>query len=63
MVGYMDADWASDASDRRSTPRFVFSLGSIDVVWSSKKQPTVAMSSTEVEYIGATVATYEAIWL
>ena len=32
-------------------------------MWSSKKPPTVALSSTEAEYRGATVATCEAIWL
>ena len=31
--------------------------------WSSKKQPIVALSSTEAEYQGAVVATCEAIWL
>ena len=61
--GYTDADWAGDASDRRSTSGFMFSLGIAVVVWSNKKQPTMALSSTKVEYRGTTVATYEAIWL
>ena len=39
------------------------SLGSAAITWSSKKQQTVALSSTEAEYRGAAVATYEAIWL
>jgi hypothetical protein len=37
----------------------MFSFGSGVVSWSSKKQPTFALSSTEVEYIGATIATFE----
>jgi hypothetical protein len=41
----------------------VFSLGSAAVAWSSKKQPTLALSSTKVEYRGAAVATWEAILL
>ena len=41
----------------------MFSIGSAAVAWSSKKQPTVALSSTEAEYRAATVATCEAIWL
>ena len=41
----------------------MFPLGSAVVAWSSKKQPTVALSSIEVEYQGATVATCEVIWL
>jgi len=48
--GYMDADWAGNVSDRRSTSGFMFSFGSGAVSWNSKKQPTVALSSTEVEY-------------
>ena len=50
-------------ADRRSTSGYAFSLGSVVIAWSSKKQPTVALLSTEAEYRGATVATYEAIWL
>ena len=41
----------------------MFYLGSMVVAWSSKKKPTVALSSTEAEYCSATVATCEAIWL
>ncbi|MCO5556774.1 hypothetical protein L7F22_010327 [Adiantum nelumboides] len=37
----------------------MFSLGSATINWSSKKQPTVALSSTEAEYRGAAVATCE----
>ena len=48
---------------RQSTSRFVFSLGSGAISWSSKKQPTVTLSSTEVEYRGAAVATCEVVWL
>ena len=52
-----------DASNRRSTSCFMFSLRSVVVVWSNKKQPTMALSFTEAEYRDATVATYEAICL
>jgi hypothetical protein len=41
----------------------MFSFGSVDVTWSSKKQPIVALSSTEVEYRGATMAACEVTWL
>ncbi|MCO5593976.1 hypothetical protein L7F22_047995 [Adiantum nelumboides] len=42
---------------------FMFSLGSAAITWSSKKQPTVALSSTEAEYRGAAVAACEVAWL
>ena len=48
--------------DRRSTNGFMFSLGSV-VTWSSKKQPTVALSSTEAEYRGASMVACEVVWL
>ena len=61
--GYTDADWAGSVSDRRSTSGFMFSLGSAAISWSSKKQPTVALSSTEAEYRGAAMAACEVAWL
>ena len=61
--GYTDADWAGSISDRRSTSGFMFSLGSAAISWSSKKQPTVALSSTEAEYRGAAMAACEVAWL
>ncbi len=61
--GYIDADWVGSISDMRSTNGFMFSFGSVAVTWSSKKQPTIALSSTEAEYRGATMATCEVAWL
>ena len=63
LEGYTDADWVGYRADRRSTSRFVFSLGNGTISWSSKKQPTVALSSTEAEYRGATVAACEVVCL
>ena len=63
LKGYTNADWADYKTDRRSMSGFVFSLGSGALSWSSKKQPTVALVSTEAEYRGATVASCEVFWL
>jgi hypothetical protein len=41
----------------------MFSFGSVDVSWSNKKQPTIALSSTEVEYISIIIVTCEIVWL
>ncbi len=59
----MDADWAGNVSDRRSTGGFMFSFGSGVVNWSNKKQPIVALSITEAEYKGVTIVACEVIWL
>ncbi|MCO5569691.1 hypothetical protein L7F22_023407 [Adiantum nelumboides] len=41
----------------------MFSFGSVVVTWSSKKQTTVALSSTKAEYRGVAVAACEVAWL
>jgi hypothetical protein len=41
----------------------MFSFGSGAISWSSKKQPTVALSSTEAEYRGAAIVACEVVWL
>ena len=63
LAGYTDADWAGDLDTRRSTSGFLFNLGSGAISWSSKRQPTVALSSCEAEYMGQTQAIKEAVWL
>jgi hypothetical protein len=63
LLGYTDADWGGDIETRRSTAGYLFNVGSGAISWSSKRQPTVALSSCEAEYMGETQATKEAIWL
>jgi hypothetical protein len=63
LAGYSDADWAGDYDSRRSISGYVFNVGSGVISWSSKRQPIVALSSCEAEYIGQTQATKKAIWL
>jgi hypothetical protein len=41
----------------------MFSFGNGAVSWSSKKQPTVALSSTEAKYKGIAIVACEVIWL
>ncbi|XP_020533800.1 uncharacterized mitochondrial protein AtMg00810-like [Jatropha curcas] len=47
LEGYCDADYAGDYDTRRSTTGYIFSLGSIAITWCSKRQPMVALSTTE----------------
>jgi hypothetical protein len=61
--GYTSVDWVGNVLDRRSTSGFMFSFGSRDVNWSSKKQPTVALSSTEAKYKGEVIVAREVVWV
>ena len=61
--GYVDGDWGGDADDRRSTTGYVFMSYGGPVSWRSKKQASTALSSCESEYMAASEAAKEAIWL
>jgi hypothetical protein len=63
VLGYSDADWGGDLEDKKSTTWFVFIMKGGAISWSSKRQPTITLSTTEVEYMGNTQATKEAIWI
>ena len=63
LVGFVDADWASDKNDRKSYTGFVFKLSEGSISWKCKKQSTVALSSTEAEYMALSEAAKEAIYL
>ena len=62
-IGYSDADWAGDVSDRRSTSGYIFMLGGGAISWSSRKQKCVALSTAEAEYVALAGAAQECIWL
>ena len=63
LVGFSDSDWAGDPISRRSVSGYVFLFGGTAVSWSSRKQPSVALSSTEGEYMATTQASRDAIYL
>jgi hypothetical protein len=63
LHGFFDSDWAGSVQDRKSTFGFCFSTGFAMVSWSSRKQGSVTLSTTEAEYISASNASREAIWL
>jgi hypothetical protein len=63
MEGYSDADWPADSYDRRSTSGNVFVMSNGAISWASQKQPMVALSTAEAEYIALCLATQESVWL
>lgn len=63
LIGFADADWAGDKNDSKSTSGYVFKLFGNIVSWASRKQCTVAQSSTEAEYVALGDAINEAEWI
>lgn len=63
LIGFTDSDWAGSLDDRKSTSGYICCIDSNVVSWSSKKQKSVSLSSAEAEYVAATEATCEAVWL
>jgi hypothetical protein len=62
-LGWVDADYAADLDTRRSTSGEVFMMSGGPVSWSSKKQATVALSTTEAEYVAITRSSKQAMWI
>ncbi|GJY08330.1 retrovirus-related pol polyprotein from transposon TNT 1-94 [Tanacetum coccineum] len=63
VAGYSDSDYAADLDARRSLTGYVFTIGSSVVSWKATLQPSVALSTTEAEYMALTEAAKEGIWL
>jgi hypothetical protein len=63
LYGYSDATWADDVNSGRSTTGYIFYLNGGCISWCSKRQPTVAHSSAESEYMAISQAAREAVWL
>ena len=62
ILTFSHADYASDHTTRKSVSGFIVKLGDSLVSWGSKKQSTIALSTTESEFIAARTATQEMIW-
>ena len=60
---FSDSDWAGCLDNRKSTGSYLLYLGNNLLSWSSKKQPTVARSSTESEYKALADAAAEGVWM
>jgi len=63
LTGYCDADWGGDLTDRKSTTGYCTMMNGNLVSWQSKKQPTVALSSTEAEYMAINDVAKEIMWM
>jgi hypothetical protein len=63
LVGYSDSDHAYDIDISKSTSEIIFFFSKCLVSWQSVKQQVVALSSCEAEYIAASTALTQVLWL
>jgi hypothetical protein len=63
ITAFSDSDWGGDRDGGKSTSGYcVFVNGNL-ISWMTKKQPTVALSSAEAEYMAAVEVVKEVMWL
>ncbi|XP_059310199.1 secreted RxLR effector protein 161-like [Lycium ferocissimum] len=63
LIGYSDADFAGDKTDRKSTSGTCQILGESIISWHSKKQTFVALSTTEAEYLALGSCGTQLVWM
>lgn len=63
LFAFSDADFAGDIDTRRSTTGYMYTFGSGIICWASERQKSVALSTAESEYVAASMAIRELMWL
>lgn len=63
LIAYSDADFAGDLETRRSTTGYIIFFAGGPISWCSRKQPIIAQSTTEAEYVAAAECCKELIYL
>ena len=63
LIGYTNFDFQSYAVFKKSIFGYVFTLGGVGVSWRSIKQSCIVDSTNEVEYVAASEAVKDAVWL
>ena len=60
---FTDSDYAGDMEDSKNTSSYVFMMSGGAIAWSSRKQPIVTLSTTEVEFVAASACACQAVWM
>ncbi|GKD57377.1 zinc finger, CCHC-type containing protein [Tanacetum coccineum] len=63
ITGYSDSSYGVNTDQGKGTTGIVFYFGESPITWCTQKQPTVALSSCESEFMAATGAACQALWL
>jgi len=58
-----DADWASDQGSRCSITGYLVLLSGTAISWNSRAQKTIALSSTEAEYMSLSDTCRQLVWM
>ena len=63
VKGFSDSDWAGDKETRKSVSGFILFLNSVPILWRSKSQQCVSLSSAEAEFIAASEMVKEIVFV
>ena len=63
MIAYADSDWASDRITRKSTTDYLVKLANGIFSWNSRAQKSIALSSTEAEYMSLSDTSRQLVWI
>ena len=63
IQGFSDNDFAGDSDDRKSITGQLFFMGNFAITWNTVKQNVVVLLSCESEYIAASAASCQGIWI
>src|SRR6266436_185325 len=63
LLACTDSDWASDPKVRRSQSGFFLKLAGGAISWTSRAQRTIALSSTEAEYMALSDCSRQVVWM
>jgi len=63
LQGYVDADYAGDLDQQRSTTGYVFKVAECVICWKTELQDIISLLTTEAEYMAVVKTSKEALWL
>lgn len=63
VIAYSDADWGNCRTTRRSVTGYLAMFHDCLILWRTRKQPCVSLSTAEAEYPALTDLTGELLWL
>ena len=63
LMACTDSDWASDPSNQKSQSGYFLKLAGGAILWTSRAQKTIALSSTEAEYMALSDCSHQVVWM